>query len=430
MASLMATMARVAAGQVAQPVPVPDLTQPAPAPEQTSVAQRPQPEYDALGIRWESFVLHPSLDLTEQYNSNIYGSHFVVRSDAITLIAPVVDLASDWDRHAFAIHAEGDISRHAQYSDDDVENAIFQADGRLDIAHDQTLSIGGGFQSLHEDRSSPESIAATVQSGGAFALYPTPFTVATGHFTYVYAPTRIGLELDGGVSAYSFGNVPTFNGDLAINGDRNRVEYTLTPKLSYAFEPGYQAFVQVEGDIRSYDSPRDATPQHYQRSSSGFIASVGTQFNIDRVITGEIFVGYQDQSYDDPRLKAITGVAFGGSLLWNVTELTSFRARFARSEQETILIGSSGFWDTNVSLSVEHELLRNVLLTAGVTFDSADYQGNRQTDQTYDFTASARWKINRNLSAGLTVDYTTRSSNLTLDRFDRQQVAIDIKGQF
>jgi hypothetical protein len=425
------TAAVTARAQVAQPVPVIDLTQPGFAPEALSVGQRSQPEYDSPGVHLGGFILRPSLDLSEEYNSNIYGSHFDVRSDFITLLSPVVDLASDWNDDAVALHAEGDLSRHVRYTADNIDNAILQADGRLDILRDQTLSVGIGYQSLHEDRSSPESIAATeLAGGGAFALYPTPFTVTTGRFAYVYAPSRIGFELDGTVNAYSFSNVPTLNGGVVINSDQNREEYTLMPKLSYEFEPGYQAFVQIGGNFRNYASSRDATPFHYQRSSSGYDMAIGTQFNIDRVITGQFFVGWQDQMYDDPRLGAVSGVNFGGSVLWNVTQLTSLRFQVSRSQAETILIGSAGLWDSTVGVTVEHELLRNVLITLRATYDNVDYQGNHQNDDSYDFNASVRWKFNRNLSTGITVDYTTRSSNVIPDRFDRDQVLIDLKGQF
>ena len=103
---------------------------------------------------------------------------------------------------------------------------------------------------------------------------------------------------------------------------------------------------------------------------------------------------------------------------------------FRSSTQETILPGASGLFDTTVELSAEHEILRNVLISIGVTLDDADYRGIHQTDDTYGINASVRWKINRYLTAGANVIYTKRSSNVGIDRFDRNQVMIDIKGQF
>jgi hypothetical protein len=354
-----------------------------------------------------------------------------VKSDFITQIGPAVDVTSNWNNNAFGFHAEGDIAKHARFTADDTTNAIVQANGRLDIFHDQTLSLGLGYQALHEDRSSPDSIAQAQEAGsGSFARNPTPFAVTTGQFDYIYAPSRVGLELLGDVNAYDFSNVRTLDNGLEINSDQNREEYTLTPRISYTVNANYKPFFQVSGDIRSYDTSRDASPEHYKRSSTGYTIAVGNVFDIDRVITGQFYVGYQTQDYDDPRLSNISGVSFGGSVLWNLTQLTSIKLSGSRSTQETILQGSSGLFDTTLEVSVEHEFLRNVLISLGATFDDAAYQGVKQTDDTYGINASVRWKINRYLTTGATVDYTKRSSNIGIDRFDRNQVIIDLKGQF
>jgi hypothetical protein len=346
-------------------------------------------------------------------------------------MTPAIDVTSNWNNNAFGFHAEGDIRKHMEFVHDDTDDAIVQANGRLDIFHDQTLSLQAGYQSLHEDRSSPDAIAQAQQAGvGPLALTPTPFSVLNGQFDYVYSPSRTGFELIGTVNQYAFSNVPTQNGGLVINSDQNRVEYALTPRVSYTFNPNFKLFVQATGDIRSYDTERDASPDHFKRSSTGYGMAVGSVFDIDRVLTGQFYIGYTSQDYDDPRLHPIDGVAFGASVLWNVTELTSLKLAATRSTQETILPGASGLFDTTVELSVEHEILRNVLISLGVTLDDGDYRGIHQTDDTYGINAAVRWKINRYLTAGAGVIYTKRSSNVGIDRFDRNQVMIDLKGQF
>jgi len=127
----------------------------------------------------------------------------------------------------------------------------------------------------------------------------------------------------------------------------------------------------------------------------------------------------------------LSGVSFGGSVLWNVTQLTSLRFSASRATEETIMAGSSGLWDTKVTATIEHEVLRNVLIALGLTYDGAAYQGTlKQNDDGYGFNASVRWKFNRNVSAGLSVNYTMRSSNMLLDRYVRDQILVDLKGQF
>ena len=180
-------------------------------------------------------------------------------------LAPALDVTSNWNSNAFGFHAESDIAGHMELVHDDTHYVTVQVNGRLDIFHDQTLALQAGYQALHEDRSSPDSIAQAQQVGaGALALTPTPFSVLNGQFDYVYSPTRIGFELIGGVNKYAFSNVQTGTGELIVNSDQNREEYTLTPRISYSFDANYKVFVQATGDIRSYDTARDASPDHFQ----------------------------------------------------------------------------------------------------------------------------------------------------------------------
>jgi len=248
--------------------------------------------------------------------------------------------------------------------------------------------------------------------------------------TYVYSPRRVGFEIDAVVNDYQFTNEPTFNGGLAIEGDRNRREFIITPRVSYELTPGYQAFVEAGANWRDYNSTFDATPQHLKRSSSGYTAAVGTQLNLSNLISGQVYVGYQDQDYDDPRLASNSGVYLGASLLWNVTELTSLKFTASRSVQETILVGSSGYWDTELVATVEHELLRNLLLTADARYTINDYQGVSRNDTTIAGDVGGRWKFTEVYSVGVTGLIQHRSSNQRGNDFTRTVIGVDFKAAF
>jgi hypothetical protein len=73
---------------------------------------------------------------------------------------------------------------------------------------------------------------------------------------------------------------------------------------------------------------------------------------------------------------------------------------------------------------------RNLVLTLGAIYDGDVYQGIAQSDDRFGITASARWKLNRNFSASVAIDATTRSSTLLLDQFDRNQVTFGVQGRF
>ncbi len=423
--------AHLAMAQDLTPNTVPDLTRPE-VPEQTlSVGQRPHPEYDEVGYRLGSYVLKPTISAAETLDSNILGSSAFERSDFFTSVKPTVSLDSDWAQDAVSLYAEGGIDRYARYTSENVENFLVRGDGRLDIERGQTLAFEAAYQVAHESRYSPESQAAvSLAGGGDYARYPTQYAVSTAQFTYIYSPSRLGFELLGSINKYAYTNEPTLNGGLAIEGDRNRVEYVLNPRVSYELSPGYQAFVEGWGNRRQYDSVFDATPDHLKRSSSGYAVATGTQLQLGNVVSGEIYIGYQDQMYDDARLSPNAGLYLGGSVLWNVTTLTSLKFAVSRSVQETILVGSSGFWDTEASVTAEHELLRNILITAGINYSLNDYEGIARSDTTISGSVGARWKFTQVYSVGLTGIIQHRNSNLSINSFTRAVIGIDVKAAF
>jgi hypothetical protein len=406
-----------AAAQVAEPMPVPDLTQPELAPEKQSVLQRaPPPGYETLDVRLGSFILGGALDLDETFNSNVFATSRNTRSDFITNAVPQVAIQSDWSNHAVALVAQGAISRHAQNPAEDVEDAAVEAEGRLDIATGEYIRLDGGYQRLHEDRSSPED---------NLGRFPTVYTVASGRLSYVRSQSRVGFEFDANVSDYNYSNEPTAGGGEIINKDRDRLEASLTPRLSYEILPGYQTYVEVTGNMRQYDQKFDRSG--LQRNSDGYSVATGLEAGLGHIVTGRAYIGYQQQSYRDPRLASFSAPYFGAALLWNVTQLTSLRFGLSDSIAETILPGASGIELSRVSAAIEHEYQRNLLLSGGVEYERDAYQGTTRTDGIYGAHASVVRLVNRAVSVELQGGWERRSSSQSGADYDRETMMLVLK---
>src|SRR6204780_4333338 len=80
----------------AQFIPTPEAS----IPERQSVLQRARPDYDPLGIQAGSFLILPSLDLQEWWDSNVFAVPTRPSSDTVTAISPQLSVASDWNNHA------------------------------------------------------------------------------------------------------------------------------------------------------------------------------------------------------------------------------------------------------------------------------------------------------------------------------------------
>jgi hypothetical protein len=435
----------VASGHAVAQIPAPVPAYPGNAlgpaavgPEGQTVLTRPRPDYDPLGIRLGSFIVHPSLGLTETYDSNVFATPGGTKSDFYTTETPGVTVASDWNRHSLAFTATGQFKQYATQTSENVNNAATDLRGRYDISNGQYFIADAGYALQHEDRASPDSTVNQKQ--------PTEYHVTGAYLAYVRELARIGLRVDGTATSYDFNSQFTKFGVLVPENDRDRIEYVLAPRVSYEFIPGYQAFVRAVGNIRRYNQ-QDQTLRHpdpgdltinapsARRNSAGYELDVGTAIEVTRIITAEIYAGFLHQEYQSPLFPNVNGIAFGGNLLWNITPLTSLKGSFSQSVAETTLVNvtpvvvggvttfveqaASASRETNIQLTAEHELLRNVLLTGSVGYVRDDYRGINRIDDTYGSDIGVRYLMNRNIRLTADVSYSHRSSTVgaNYDRF-------------
>jgi hypothetical protein len=391
------------------------------APEQQSVLQRPRPDFDPDGARLGSFFIYPGVDLQGLYNSNVFAVPSGKKGDFVASLKPDIALLSNWGEHALNFRAAGEIRRYAEQVSENESNFNTTMDGRLDILSHSSVTGRVGYELAHEDRTSPDTIFNQKN--------PTPYQLTTAQLGFVHERGIVDVKVDGAVGYYSYDNATTGTGVTVVETDRNRVEYVLTPRVSYELVPGYSAFVQASANAREYQSAVDHLG--FRRDSHGYEIDAGTAVEITHILTGEVFAGYLEQDYSDSRLQAVAGPGFGGSLLWNVTGFTSIRASLTRTLQEFDLTPpASGYVETAAAVGVEHEWLRNLLLTTGASYKNDDFQGIARTDNIFEGDAGAQYLINRNLRAGLSLGWQRRESNATGLTFSQEIVSGTIRLQY
>lgn len=83
--------------------------------------------------------------------------------------------------------------------------------------------------------------------------------------------------------------------------------------------------------------------------------------------------------------------------------MTTLTAAAGRSVEDTGVIGSAGALRTDLSIGVDHELLRNLILTAETAWSEDDYNGLDRTDTRFAAGFNAVYRLNRHygLTAGL-----------------------------
>jgi len=390
-----------------------------------SILQAGRPDYDAQGQHLGSFVLLPTLDVTETYTSNVYAATDDPKKDFFTAISPTVSLNSGWDRNFLGATVGGEIDRYAKYVSENVSSFNSLVSGRYDILQGIYVTANGGYQILHEPRGSPNAV------NGEF---PTEYHVAHGELSFVKENSIIGLKIDGSINHYNYFNVPAASLDnpIIVETDRDRTEYDITAEASYELAPQYRAILRASGNERDYDQKFDTGG--FQRSSTGYQVDAGVALKIASKVDGEFYIGYLQQSFDDPAFHNAGGLGFGADLLWNVDGLTSVRGSLSRSIEETIVTTASSFIQTALSVSVEHEFRKNFLADAGFTYTHQDYQNLGRVDDIYGFNIEGKYLLTRNLVTSLNVGYTSKVSNalgdMELSPYNQAIVALRLRLQY
>jgi hypothetical protein len=378
-------------------------------PRGETVTSRPRPELDPLGARLGSFRAFPKIVVEERYSDNIFSTKTNEEDDFITRIMPSLNINSDWNNHSLGFQSGARIGRYWDNTDEDYEDYFVGATGRVDIKRSTAFRVRAKYQRQHEDRSSPDDVAASK---------PTEFDDYTAGAGLSHDFGRFNAAVNGSYQRLSFIN------NNESDRDRDIMEAAL--RLGYRISPQYQAFVSGSYNVREYDTLEGGL----DRDSDGYGLVAGLDLDLGGLVFGDFFVGYRSQEYDDPTLSSLDGVGGGADITWNVTPLTTIVFSVLSDLRETTSTGASGRLVSTGGLTVDHELLRNLLLAGNLSLTRDDYEGINRTDWVYRAGFGANYMLNRNLYLGADYDFRKRDADSGGSDFTENVVLVRLQVQY
>jgi len=364
-----------------------------------SVLDHPRPDFDPAAIELGSFELFPTLEMGETYDDNIYASRNQKRDDMVGAVRPIVSLFSNWNQHALSVTTFGDVNYFSEHADENYHNAVVDVNGRYDIASQEWLAGRAGYQRLTEQRSSPDSSNNLAE--------PTTFGLAKGGVTFYRGVGDLKVNADYDIKRFDYDNTPLTGGGTQDESNRNRDEHVVGTTLGYAVSGNFRPYVHGAFNSRQYD-------HNDPHNSTGYETTVGTIADFGGITSLDLFAGFMQQDYDDfVAKKKLTSPKAGGRLDWNVTGLTSVVLEANRTIEETTLTGFNSYYATGGSVTVTHELLRNVLLEGNGGYTRNDFNGTgKRSDDVVDAGLGTRYLINRNLYTDFLYNWERRYSDV------------------
>ncbi|WP_082512694.1 outer membrane beta-barrel protein [Afipia sp. Root123D2] len=409
------------AQQVFEPTPLPQLDDPDNSdgiqPEDMPVKTRQQPGYEPVGIRAGSWMFNPSLMSGMRFDSNVFSSNTMKRSDFAAIVAPSLRAHTLWERHGIDLKLSAQSTIYNENSSLNQTNYGLKGSAWYDIAHD--LKVLTSFQASHLN----EGVGTL--SSPVNAISPTPYDLLSGDITVRKEFNRLAASFGMGVDAYDFGSARAQNGSIINQDARDGQIYTVHGRLDYAFSPKLGWFTGVEGNQREIRGTPGRT-----LDSQGYRALSGVTVALTNLITGEIGFGYARQSFDDSTIGTIEGPAYRAMLMWRPTRLLDVHFRAEQIVTQTSDTSSTGVQANALQLGADYELRRNVVLSVAGGYERDKFFGQARNDKVLTADSRIKYLLNRHGAISLYHRYTERNSDIPTFSFDKHQVGINVTAQF
>ncbi len=365
-------------------------------PANVGVADRTRSEYDPVGARLGSFILLPRVETSVAYDDNIYAARADKVSDEILTITPAARLSSQWQRNRLDINALYSRNFYASRGSESNSNYQVDAAGILDVSRQTQVrlqALAGRFIESRTDINSFSAIAS-----------PTRFTRVSGRAGLDHQFNTLAVSAEAGVQKLSYSDTRLIDNTVFDQSFRDNVLTDGTLRLRYGLRTGTAFVVQVSADKLHYNNaPPPVLGAVANRDTSGYRVEGGLILELSSLIYGDVRIGYLHRNTADPTIKNVSGLSFAANVLWNVTPLTSVRLIANRSVEDSVSRIVAGNLRSQGTLTVDHELLRNVLLNASVRYANISPIGPVSDSQELEFRAGATYYLNRRF--GLRASY-------------------------
>lgn len=380
--------------------------------------EREDNPYEAVGIRFGSFILRPSVEqgltATNNANNSAGGSDAILSETTLRLNA-----VSDWSQHNAAFNAFGNFRKSV--SGQELEETRGGIDGLLDyeLSSDYRLKSSLNYTFEPESASSPDALVGV-------SSQPTQHNLE-GSLGLSKDVGLLRFGVTGKIDREWYGDAELTDGTTLSLEDRNSTLASVALRTGYEVTPALRPFVEIEAGRRFRDVEVDA--DGYERTSNVLSARAGIELDRGEKLTGEISAGVLRETFDDDRLDPITGPSLNANLRWSPERGTIVGLTGTTTVDSSTDADDSGSLFYATRLTVEREIRANLTANAMLGIDLRDYSGTDDTDTTFLAEAGATWWLNR--YAGLTgrLRYETLKSDLPNRDYESSSAFLGLKVQ-
>jgi hypothetical protein len=372
----------------------------------------------AVGAQIGAVRIRPEAYLGFGFDDNIFATRDDKKSDFFALYGGRI--AADYAHETLRAQFTAGVTdrRYVDRSSED----YWQAQTRLSVSdqlfNNFAIFSSGGVQRLAVPRDDPNGINGLKPA--TYMLYDAFAGVRIG------SPLRNLVTLSAGIDQTRYASVEGLLGPINTR-ERDRREIFGNARVDHSFFGRQSLFAEIRPDSRTYGQEIDNSG--FRRASNGIRATLGMTFDINTVFYITASGGYQARRYADPRYGSNKDPDHTLDVRWMPTLLTSVEGKFVHEYAEDIFGSSPGFIRNKSSLSIDHELRRDVLLSFGFSYDMRKYERVPNRFNILSAFARVQHQLADGFTVGLSYVYAHQTSN-TSHNYTSNNILLDFKKKF
>ncbi len=374
-----------------------------------TVLSRARPSYDSLGTRIGNVTVRPELLESLGYDDNVTATAKPHGSAMIETNARLQGVYDSSDLNGAALLTVDDV----RYPSQDLQSYT-----------NWTAGVGGSYQvgrDLLIASFDHASLNQTLQDLDTPALdQALPYEINTVRLGYRIQFTRLFVQPNLTIANYAYTN-GTALGQTYLQSYRNRNVYTPGVTVGYELFPRANVVLVVRDAIGKYTA-NGTSP--FIRDFNDAAVLAGLDINPAGLIRYRLLGGYEVRTFTSAAYKTISQPTVEASVIWTPTGLTTVTGVAARSIQDSASEATVGLTESRVTLRVDHELRRNILLRGSAGYAIDEYANSTSSQTLYTAGAGVTYLMNRNMQVSANYDFTSRhsSGNLNLGTFAGQPI--------
>ncbi len=362
------------------------------------------------------------------FDDNIFHDPHNGESDVTAVLAPNFRIKSDHETYKYTLTGEVEDGSYADHNEDNYTDG--GVGGKVDVILDPTttLSLDGHFRLEHIP------IGAFVDVPGRQSDSPTNYRNGGLEASLKKNWNRIESSIFASDTLLNYDNTTSLTNIRIIQDDRDRNEMQFGGQACYRASANFCPYIAASFNTRNYDEQVDGTLL-IPRDSDGFSVMGGVQAAFPaQSVTADVALGYLAQNYDAASFEDVSTLGFKAKVEWQATPAFRVNWNLNRSVEETTLLDTSSYIQTETVLGGEYQWNESLVADASLGYTLNDFQNGSlvpdRADGIVKGIAQLQYNFPEGFGVGTRYTYANRRSDDATVEYNSNAVMLYVSARY